>query len=40
MLSVTWLCFLDLLVIWVAGPAVTIGADDVAQWPYKPGLFG
>ena len=24
---------------WVAGPAVTIGADDVAQWPYTPGLL-
>ena len=30
MLSVTWLCFLD---EWVAGHAVTIGDDDVAQWP-------
>ena len=37
MLSVTWLCFLDLLlfglVIGFAGPAVTIGVDGVAQWP-------
>ena len=24
---------------WVAGPSVTIGADDVAQWPYTPGLL-
>ena len=24
---------------WVAGPAVTIGVDDVAQWPYTPGLL-
>ena len=24
---------------WVVGPAVAIGADDVAQWPYSPGLF-
>ena len=24
---------------WVAGPCVTIGADDVAQWPYTPGLL-
>ena len=24
---------------WVAGPAVTIGADDVALWPYTPGLL-
>ena len=24
---------------WVAGLAVTIGADDVAQWPYTPGLL-
>ena len=22
---------------WVAGPAVTIGVDDVAQWSYTPG---
>ena len=24
---------------WVAGPAVDIGAEDVAQWPYTPGLL-
>ena len=24
---------------WVAGPVVTIGVDDVAQWPYTPGLL-
>ena len=24
---------------WVAGPSVTVGADDVAQWPYTPGLL-
>ena len=24
---------------WVAGLAVTIGAEDVAQWPYTPGLL-
>ena len=24
---------------WVAGPAVTIGVDGVAQWPYTPGLL-
>ena len=24
---------------WVASPSVTIGADDVAQWPYTPGLL-
>ena len=24
---------------WVAGPSVAIGADDVAQWPYSPGLL-
>ena len=24
---------------WVAGPAVTINVDDVAQWPYTPGLM-
>ena len=24
---------------WVIGPAVAIGADDVAQWPYTPGLL-
>ena len=24
---------------WVAGPAVTTGAEDVAQWPYTPGLL-
>ena len=24
---------------WVAGPAVAIGADDVAQWLYTPGLL-
>ena len=26
-------------VTWFAGPSVTIGADDVAQWPYTPGLL-
>ena len=24
---------------WVAGPPVTFGADDVAHWPYTPGLL-
>ena len=24
---------------WVAGPSVDINADDVAQWPYTPGLL-
>ena len=24
---------------WVASPSVTINADDVAQWPYTPGLL-
>ena len=24
---------------WVAGPAVVFGAEDVAQWPYTPGLL-
>ena len=24
---------------WVAGPAVTVGIDDVAQWPYTTGLL-
>ena len=24
---------------WVAGPSVALGADDVAQWPYTPGLL-
>ena len=24
---------------WVAGPDVTFGVDDVAQWPYTPGLL-
>ena len=24
---------------WVAGPSVAIDADDVAQWPYTPGLL-
>ena len=24
---------------WVARPTVTIGVDDVAQWPYTPGLL-
>ena len=24
---------------WVAGPIVTIGVDDVAQWPHTPGLL-
>ena len=24
---------------WVAGPAVTVGVDDVARWPYTPGLL-
>ena len=24
---------------WIAGPAVDIGAEDVAQWPYTPGLL-
>ena len=24
---------------WVVSPAVSIGADDVAQWPYTPGLL-
>ena len=24
---------------WVAGPVVTVGVDDVAQWPYTPGLL-
>ena len=24
---------------WVAGLAVTVGVDDVAQWPYTPGLL-
>ena len=24
---------------WVAGPTVTIGADDVAHWPHTPGLL-
>ena len=24
---------------WVAGPCVAIGADDIAQWPYTPGLL-
>ena len=24
---------------WVIGPAVPIGVDDVAQWPYTPGLL-
>ena len=24
---------------WFAGPVVTIGVDDVAQWPYTPGLL-
>ena len=23
----------------LSGPSVTIGADDVAQWPYTPGLL-
>ena len=24
---------------WVAGPVVTVDADDVAQWPYTPSLW-
>ena len=24
---------------WVAGPSVALDADDVAQWPYTPGLL-
>ena len=24
---------------WVAGPVVAVDADDVAQWPYTPGLL-
>ena len=43
MLFVTWLCFLDPPALWlgewVAGLAVTTGVDDVAQWPYTPGLL-
>ena len=43
MLSITWLCFLDLLLFGlvkcVAGPTVAIGVDDVAHWPFSPGLF-
>ena len=43
MLCVTWLCSRGPPALWlgewVAGPAVTIGAEDVAQWPYTPGLL-
>ena len=43
MLSVILPCFLGPPAIWlgewVAGPSVSIGADDVAQWPYTPGLL-
>ena len=24
---------------WVAGPCVALGADDIAHWPYTPGLL-
>ena len=43
MQSVTWLCCPGPPAVWlgewVAGPAVTFGAEDVAQWPYTPGLL-
>ena len=40
MLFVILLYFLGLLLFGlVAGPSVALDADDVAQWPYAPGLL-